>query len=186
MRRNQYDTLIVLFPQESFAVYLDSGSNQKKKNYALIKAVLDDALNGYVYNEGLMDRPNKFRGKHVFKHKMEFPCNKQGPRGEMEAWYLIQHMQEYVKDQQRLQFPSALDRWCSRMADWTDAQIRQDFGRIQQTIARIIFRDVLGRDGVFYYGPRGPPPNDEILERIRNQGDERLFRPMPKKKPTKN
>ena len=85
MRRGKYGTLIVLYPRESFAMYLDSGSNQKKKNYALIKNVLDDALNGYVLNEGLMERPNKFLSKHVFKHKTEFPCTKQAPGGEMEA-----------------------------------------------------------------------------------------------------
>ena len=193
MHRNKDGTLIVLFPKESFAVYLDSGSNQKKKNYALIKAVLDDALNGYVLNEGLMDRPHLFLGKNVFRHKMEFPCTKQAPGGEMEAWYLIQHMQEYVKDQQSLQFPSALDRWCKEIADWTDAQIRQNFSRIQQTIARIIWKDVLDRDGVFFAG-RAPPPNDEILDRVVMQGDHRPFNsldgclpfpPLPKEKPSK-
>ena len=173
MRRGKYGTLIVLYPRESFAIYLDSGSNEKKKNYALIKNVLDDALNGYVLNEGLMDRPNLFLGKHVFKHKTEFPCTKQAPSGEMEAWYLIQHMQDYVKDQQRLQFPSALERWCNGISDWTDAQIRQNFDRIQQSIARIIYRDVLDRDGIFYYDLGGPPPNDEILQRIIDQGDVR-------------
>ena len=141
-----------------------------------------------------MERPHKFLNKHVFKHRTEFPCTKQAPGGEMEAWYLIQHMQEYVKDQQSLQFLSALDRWCSRMADWTDAQIRQDVGRIKQTIARIIYRDVLERDGIFFNGHGGPPPNHEILERIIAQGDIRPFNslegalpfpPKPKTKKTK-
>jgi len=76
LRRGKYGTLIVLYPRESFAMYLDYGSNQKKKNYALIKNVLDDALNGYVLNEGFMERPNKFLGKHVFKHRTDFPCAK--------------------------------------------------------------------------------------------------------------
>ena len=104
-------------------MYLDSGSNQKKKNYALIKNVLDNALNDYVFNEGLMERPNKFLSEHVFKHRTEFPCTKQAPGGQMEAWYLIQHMQDYVKDQQRLQYPSALERWCNDISDRTDVQI---------------------------------------------------------------
>ena len=103
MRRGKYGTLIVLYPRLSFAVCLDSGSNEKTKSYALIRSVLDDALNGYVLDEALMERPHKFLNKHVFKHKNEFPCTKQAPGGEMEAWYLVQHMQYYVKDQQRLQ-----------------------------------------------------------------------------------
>ena len=139
-----------------------------------------------------MERPHKFLGKHAFKHKTEFPCVKQAPGGHMEAWYLIQHMQDYVKDQQHLQYPSALERWCNGISDWADAMIRQNFGHIQQTIARIIYRDVLDRDGIFYNGPGGPPPNDEILRRIVDQGDVRPFNslegalpfppPMPKKK----
>ena len=84
MHRGKYGTLIVLYLKESFAVYLDSGSNEKKKNYALIRSVLDDALNGYVEEEGFMERPNKFLGKHVFRHKTEFPCVNQAPCGHME------------------------------------------------------------------------------------------------------
>ena len=191
MRRGKYGTLIVLYPRFSFAVYLDSGSNEKKKNYALIRSVLDDALNGYVFNEGLMDRPHLFLGKNVFRHKTEFPCTKQAPGGEMEAWYLIQHMQDYVKDQQRLQYPSALEIWCNGISDWDDATIRQNFGRIQQTIARIIYRDVLDRDGIFYNGAGGPRSNDEILRCIVDHGDVRPFNslegalpfpPLPKPK----
>ena len=117
MRRGKYGTLIVLYPRESFAVYLDSGSKEKTKSYARIRSVLDDALEGYVLEEGFMKRPKKVFGKHVFRHKTEFPCTKQAPGGEMEAWYLIQHMQDYVKDQQRLQFPSALERWCNGISE---------------------------------------------------------------------
>ena len=135
MRRGKYGTLIVLYPRESFAIYLDSGSNEKTKSYALIGGVLDDALVGYVLEEGFMERPKKVFGKHVFRHKTEFPCAKQAPGGHMEAWYLIQHMQDYVKDQLRLQYSSALERWCNGISECSDSQIRQNFGRIQQTIA---------------------------------------------------
>ena len=111
----------------------------------------------------------------------------------MEAWYLIQHMLDYVKDQQRLQYLSALERWCNGISDWDDATIRQNFGRIQNTISRIIYRDVLERNGIFFR-PGGPPPNHEILERIIAQGDVRPFNslegalpfpPKPKTKKTK-
>jgi hypothetical protein len=36
----------------SVAVYLDSGSEAKTKNYAYIKGVLDDALEGYARKGG--------------------------------------------------------------------------------------------------------------------------------------
>ena len=189
MCRGRYGTLIALYPRESYALYLDSGSKEKQKNYALIKNVLDDALNGYVLNEGFMARPNIIRNKHVFKHRTEFPCVKQAPGGGMEAWYLIQHMNDYVKDQDRLQFQSSVEKWCFGISEWTDTQIRQGFGRIQNTIARTIHRDVLNSKGIFYRSIY-PLPNEEIVECITAQGDVRPFNslegslpfpPMPKK-----
>jgi hypothetical protein len=33
-------------------MYLDSGSADKKKDYTFIKAVLDDAINGFVEKSG--------------------------------------------------------------------------------------------------------------------------------------
>ncbi|KAK1661348.1 hypothetical protein QYE76_049507 [Lolium multiflorum] len=41
------DTLIVMHPQHSHAIYLDSGRD-KKKDYAHIKVVLNDALTGFA------------------------------------------------------------------------------------------------------------------------------------------
>ena len=105
----------------------------------------------------------------------------------MEAWYLIHHMREYIKDQKRLQFPSALDRWCKNLAEASDAVIRKEFGRIQQMIAGIICNDVLDKSGVFFNG-WAVPSNTEIQNRLTAQGDPRPFTidgalpfpPMPK------
>ena len=46
LRRNKYGTLIMLYPRDAHAVYLDSGSTMKEKNYSLIKSVLNDAMGG--------------------------------------------------------------------------------------------------------------------------------------------
>ena len=99
---------------------------------------------------------------------------KQAPGSTREAWYAILHMREYVKDQQQLQFPSSLNKWCSSLADAYDAEIRKEFGRIQQMIAGTIWKDVVHRNGVFYHGP-APPPNADIVWRIRLQGDDMPF-----------
>ena len=174
MCSNKYDTLIVLYPKDSSAVYLDSGSGQKKKEYKHIKAVLDDALNGYSYREGIIKRQNLRRGKLIFSHRTEFPCMKQAPGSTREVWYAILHMREYVKDQQQLQFLSSLKKWCNSLADTSDAEIRKEFGRNQQMIVGTIWKDLVHRDGVFYYGP-APPPNADIVRHIRLQGDDRPF-----------
>jgi hypothetical protein len=185
---NQYGTLIALEPKDSLAIYLDSGSHQKYKDYKLIKDVLDDALTGYSYREGIIKRKNLRRGKYTFIHKTEFPCIKQAPGSTMEAWYAIYHMREYVKDEQRLQYSSSLVKWCETLAKSSDAEIRQEFGRIQQMIARTISRDVIHSDGVFFYSHR-PLPNADIEARLHQHGDERPFNslqgclPFPPLKP---
>ena len=188
MRSNQYGTLIVLYPKESLAVYLDSGSDVTSKDYTKIKAVLNDALSAYAEKEeGIIKRKNTWRGKNIFGHKLVFPCIKQAPSTKMEAWYLIHHMREYIKDQQRLQFPSALDRWCKNLAEASDAVIRKEFGCNQQMIAAIICNDVLDKSGVFFNG-FAVPSNTEIQNRLTAQGDPRPFTidgvlpfpPMPK------
>ena len=56
MCSNQYGALIALEPKDSLDIYLDSGSHQKYKDYKLIKDVLDDALTGYSYREGIIKR----------------------------------------------------------------------------------------------------------------------------------
>ena len=116
-----------------------------------------------------------------------FPCIKQAPGTKMEAWYLIHHMREYIKDQQRLQFPSALDRWCKNLAEASDAVSRKEFVRIQQMIAGIICNDVLDKSGVFFNG-FAVPPNTKIQNFLTTQGDPSPFTidgvlsypPMPK------
>ena len=144
------------------------------------------------YWEGIIKRKNLRRGKYTFIHKTEFPCIKQAPGSTREAWYAIYHMREYVKDEQRLQYPSSLAKWCETLAESSDAEIRQEFGRIQQMIARTISRDVIHSDGVFFYSHR-PLPNADIEARLHQHGDDRPFNslqgclpfPPPKPKPKK-
>ena len=46
-----------MYPKDSYAVYLDSGSDvNMDKDYTHIKAILNEALNAYARNEGIMKR----------------------------------------------------------------------------------------------------------------------------------
>jgi hypothetical protein len=79
LRGDIYCTLISISPRYSFATYFDSGS-AKKKNYARIRGVLDDVLEGYSKQGCPFNHKEEcFRddGKHKFKHVFEFPCVKQ-------------------------------------------------------------------------------------------------------------
>jgi hypothetical protein len=51
LRRDEYCTLIIIYTRYSLATYFDSGS-ARRKNYAKIRSVLDDALDGYAKQGG--------------------------------------------------------------------------------------------------------------------------------------
>jgi hypothetical protein len=192
---NQDGTLIVLYPKESFAIYLDAGSDEKK-DYRHISSVLDDALNGYCFlNEGILRRTNNKRGKMAFTHKVDLTCIKKAHGSPTDAWYVIYLMQQFIRSHRRLEFPVAMDKWCKELAKTTDADITQEFALIQKSFAAIIVRDVC-RDtppGLFYY-QGATPSNVDLQNRIAQQCDYRPFNslngsepfpPKPMSKPTK-
>jgi hypothetical protein len=84
--------LILVAPRYSVVIYLDSGSEAKIKNYAYIKGVLDDALEGYA-RKGCDFRAgaeNVKDGRHMFKHVIKFSCIKQPPNSVKEAFYVLE------------------------------------------------------------------------------------------------
>jgi hypothetical protein len=99
--------LILVNPRYSVAIYLDSGSEAKMKNYAYIKGVLDDALEGYAKKGGdfRVGAKNVKDGRHMFKHVTKFPCVKQPPNSVKEAFYALHHMWVSVQNKHRLTTP---------------------------------------------------------------------------------
>ncbi|KAK1605587.1 hypothetical protein QYE76_029260 [Lolium multiflorum] len=94
---DKFCTLIVVHPQHSHAIYLDSGRD-KKKDYAHIKALLNDALTGFANKAGPLKVERKSRGGLVLTHTTNFPCLRQSTEDNgMDAWYAILQMQEYIK-----------------------------------------------------------------------------------------
>jgi hypothetical protein len=79
--------LILIALRYSVAIYLDSRSEAKTKNYAYIKGVLDDALEGYAKKGGDLrtGAENVKDNRHMFKHVTKFPCIKQPPNSVKEA-----------------------------------------------------------------------------------------------------
>ncbi|KAK1663262.1 hypothetical protein QYE76_051421, partial [Lolium multiflorum] len=84
--RDMYCTLIVVHPQHSHAVYLDSGRD-KKKDYTNIRALLNDALTGFANKAGPLKVERKSRGGLVLTHTTNFPCLRQSNEDNgMDAW----------------------------------------------------------------------------------------------------
>ncbi|KAK1693398.1 hypothetical protein QYE76_010095 [Lolium multiflorum] len=106
--RDMYCTLIVVHPQHSHAVYLDSGRD-KKKDYTNIKALLNDALTGFANKAGPLKVERKSRGGLVLTHTTNFPCLRQSNEDNgMDAWYAILQMQEYIKYADDMLLPESL------------------------------------------------------------------------------
>ena len=70
--------------------YFDSNRNSKIE-YTNIKKVLDEALPSYARSGGTFSRPIRRYDKHVFTHNTMFPCVKQPPSGQKDAYYALSH-----------------------------------------------------------------------------------------------
>jgi hypothetical protein len=140
--------LILIAPRYSVAVYLDSGSEAKMKNYAYIKGVLNDALEGYTKKGGdfKVGAKNVKDGRHMFKHVIKFPCIKQPPNSVKEAFYTLHHMRAIVQNEHRLTTPSSVRGWVEEHARIEDAELRDDFFCIQNQIVTILQEDVITRE----------------------------------------
>ncbi|KAK1693309.1 hypothetical protein QYE76_010006 [Lolium multiflorum] len=177
--------LISIAPKFSLATYFDSGS-AKKKNYARIRGVLDDALEGYFKKGGAFkEKAECFRddGKHKFKHVFEFPCVKQPENSTLDAFYVMHHLKGFVRDSQNLRLPSALRGWAEKLARINDDDLREDFQDTRVKLSHIITQDVTTGGGPLHQG-RALCKRD-IEHRLKAQGDTRtwitkdLYKPFP-------
>ena len=150
------------------ATHLDP-DRDSKIDYTNIKKVLDDALPGYATSGGTFKRPVRRYGRHEFTHNTTFPYVKQPPGGQKDAYYALHHMRAIVRDHNHLLLPNNLKDWAARLSAIQDADIRQEFFRIQSEFAEIIHQDVLRTSGQFYL--RNQPSNSDIDTMLQMQAD---------------
>ena len=150
------------------ATYFDP-DRDSKIDYTNIKKVLDDALLGYAKSGGTFRRPICRYGKHVFTHVTTFPCVKQPPGSQKDAYYALHHMRAIVRDHNHLLLQNNLKDWAARLSAIQDEDIRQEFFRIQSEFAEIIYQDVLRTSGQFYL--KYQPSNNEIETTLQMQAD---------------
>ena len=150
------------------ATYFDP-DRQSNVDYTNVKKVLDDVLPGYAQSGGTFTRPIRKYGKHVFSHNTTFCCVKQPPGGQKDAYYALHHMRAIVRDHHQLLLPSKLKDWAASVSAIQDADLRQEFFRIQSEFAEIIHQDVLRTSGQFYL--RNQPSNSDIDTMLQMQDD---------------
>ena len=150
------------------ATYLDPNCNSKI-NYTNVKKVLDDVLPAYAKSGGTFTRAVRKYGKHMFAHNTTFCCVKQPPGGQKDAYYALHHMRAIVRDHHHLLLPDNLKDWAASLSAVQDADLRQEFFRIQSEFADIIHQDVLHTLGQFFL--RYQPSNSEIDGTLQMQAD---------------
>ena len=79
-------------------------------------------------------------------------------------------MRAFVRDQQQLTLPDHLKHWAAHLSEIQDADLRQEFFRIQSDLAGIISEDVLRNRGEFYL--KNQPSNSDIEIMLKMQADD--------------
>jgi hypothetical protein len=185
LRRDKYCTLIVLSTRYSLATYFDSGS-ARRKNYASVRSILDDAIEGYANQGGPFNyKGEAYRddGRHKFKHVFEFPCVKQPSDSVKEAFYVCHHLKGFVRDCEMLTLPSSLQGWAQKLHGISDPDLREDFHDTQVKLSHIIMEQVNTHGGLLHQ-PRSFTKR-EIEARLKAQGDFRtwttkdMYKPFP-------
>ena len=88
-------------------------------------------------------------------------------------------MRAIVRDRHQLLLPSKLKDWAKSVSAIQDADLRQEFFRIQSEFAEIIHQDVLRTSGQFYL--KYQPSNSEIETTLQMQADnDRTFMTITK------
>ena len=105
----------------------------------------------------------------MFSHNTKFCYVKQPPGGQKDAYYALHHMRAIVRDHHHLLLLDNLKDWAASLSAVQDADLRQEFFRIQSEFADIIHQDVLHIAGQFFL--RYQPSNSEIDETLQMQGD---------------
>ena len=113
------------------ATYFDSHWHVKK-DYTILKNVLDNALAGFRHRIGTkLEREFLRRGSLVFNHKTDFPCVTQPEDSPREAFFTIMFMREMVRDVVEVDLPDKMVQWRQNLCDTSDPQaIPTEFGRI--------------------------------------------------------
>jgi len=150
------------------ATYFDPNRNSKI-DYTNVKKVLDDVLPGYAKSGGTFTRAVRKYGKHMFSHNTKFCCVKQPPGGHKDAYYALHHMRAIVRDHHHLLLPNNLKDGAASLSAIQDADIRQEFFRIQSEFADIIHQDVLHTSGQFFL--RNQLSNSDIDTMLQMQDD---------------
>jgi hypothetical protein len=131
--------------------------------------------------KGVFVKSNK---NHGFRHVTEFPCIKQPTGSVKDTFYALHHLKGIVMAAEMARHPDTVREWSAKyVGDINDADLREDFHRIQVKISQIILEDVEHRGGALNLKVK--PSKRAIEDRLEAQGDRRtwttkdMYKPFP-------
>ena len=145
-------------PEYSHVMYLDSLKNLKKKDYTHVKSVLDSAMLTFSLSGGYIKVKRHRKTGLVFRHKTDFCCIQQPHTSKADGFYLMHHLLEYRRGNQRLRVSASTEdaeivSWATNIGKTLDHRIRAEFYHVQCELAQVMMKQVLEPTGVFYHPP---------------------------------
>ncbi|XP_073360718.1 uncharacterized protein [Aegilops tauschii subsp. strangulata] len=93
-----------------------------------------------------------------FGHKTDFCCIQQPYISKADGFYLMRHLIDYRRDNQRLRMSAThndaeIVNWATSIRRTPDPRIRAEFYHVQCELTQVIMKEVLELTGMFYHGP---------------------------------
>ena len=86
--------------------------------------------------------------KHGFRHVTKFASIQQLADSLKNSFYALHQLKGMVRDAEMIKHPDTIREWSARYAgDINDADLREDFHRIQVKLSQIIIEDVNAQGG---------------------------------------
>jgi hypothetical protein len=151
--------------KECKAFYLDSLKNKAKRDYTVLKQILDDALFEHSYRGGIV--PRKGKGRVHFKHYTDVSCTQQQDSVSC-GYHLCYHMDIFVRSQKNLNKSVDIQLFGTHLES-NPFESKKEFTRIQETFAKIINTEVASQSGLFYGGDDSPKVHDSCTKATATQ-----------------
>ena len=104
----------------------------------------------------------------MLRPQTDFCCTQQPENSDTDGYYVVHHMEEYIREEERLKKNSDVIACGKKMEEISPGDSRDEFRRIQLKFGTILNKDVIDHAGVFNGG--APTDLEEIKARLQKQG----------------
>jgi hypothetical protein len=140
-------------------------SRSLRENYTEVHAVMDEALFQFHTHGGHIAHMKERKGSGLpsFKCNETFPCLQQALFTVMDTYFVIHHINEYIRSIDTLDLAKDVVKWGKQLEKKKDGDHRDELSHIQVKLANIINKDAIDDQGVFHGGVDSP---GEVIARL--------------------